>query len=248
MVAVLFGIVVVRLRHQSPASAKVFHLLSQASAVIPIQTSTAIPARSSLLGLGEAPLPAQSLSLCLSEVDEGLIQLENDLHRATFIADEGERNGVLIQGCLHWADVDPADALKLMRKLGAEQVSEAVLEDILQKWADRDFSSALLWAYNEVPGEKRDRLIARLAFVRSQTQPEAAAMLVVNQIMPGPVQDEAYISVLYQWAVRDFSGTLAWVNRFPSGDLKKRAITELLSIGQSQLARGEAQIENIRAK
>ena len=170
-----------------------------------------------------------------SAVDEALRRLEADVRRAAQISDAAEREKILIAACLNWAERDPRDALRLARELGLDEVSNALLEDILQKWADTDFPAALAWANHAAAGEQRDHLMTRLAFVRSQTQPDAAAKLVVEQIPPGPAQAEAGISVLHQWALRDFKGAWAWVDRFPR-DLQDRARAELAAVARYHLA------------
>ncbi len=175
-----------------------------------------------------------------SAIDEGFRRLEEDIRRAAQISDVAEREKILITACLRWAEYDPADALRVARELGLDEVSNALFEDILQKWADTDFPAALAWAKRESAGEQRDRLMARIAFVRSQTQPEAAAQLVVEQIPSGPTQAEAGISVLHQWALRDFTDARAWVDRFPA-DLQDRARAELAGIARYRLARSDAQ-------
>jgi hypothetical protein len=171
--------------------------------------------------------------------EKALGLLERELNQAAMISDEEERKNALIIACLHWADFNPADALDLARKFGLGQVSDSLCEDIAQKWAGSDFTSALTWANRESPGEQRDRVIARLAFVRAQTEPAAAATLVASQIPAGPTLDEASVSVAHQWALRDLGGAFAWVNRFPSGDLRDRALSELALVARYHLAPSE---------
>lgn len=174
-----------------------------------------------------------------STTDEGLRQLEEDVSRAAQIASAAERESVLVAACLRWAEIEPADSLRIARVLGLDQVSNAVCEDIIQKWAVRDFASAAGWAGNEPAGEQRDRLMARLAYVRAQTQPAVAAKLVVEQIPAGAVQTEAGICVLHQWALRDFDAAMAWANSFP-GELQDRGRQELAGIARFRLANSDA--------
>lgn len=171
--------------------------------------------------------------------DEGLRQLEQDMARAGQIAGADERENVLVAACLRWAEIDPADALRIARVLSLDQVSNAVCEDIIQKWAVRDFSSAVAWADNESAGEQRDHLMARLAYVRAQTQPAVAAKFVVEQIPAGALQTEAGISVLHQWALRDFDAAVAWAHSFP-GELQDRGREELAGIARFRLAHSDA--------
>lgn len=171
-------------------------------------------------------------------VDEALALLERNLDRAAQISDENERDRLLVAACLHWADFDPANALALVRELGLDRVFSTGSDAIIQKWAATNFRAALAWANREPAGEQRDHLMARLAFAQAQSRPAEAARLIEAQIQPGPAQAEATISVLHQWALRDFGGALAWVDRLPP-DLQDRARTELISIANCRLAIGE---------
>lgn len=209
--AVLLGMWEFSMRHPARATAKFFH------------------------GHSPAEAASQKLPGGFLAVDDGLRRLERDVRRAAETPDPTEREKILIAACLSWAQCDPRDALRVARELGLDQVSNGVFETILQKWADKDFSAALAWADHEAAGEQRDLLMTRLAFVRSQTQPDAAAKLVVDQIPPGPAQAEAGIAVLHQWALRDLKSASAWVERFP-GDLQDRAHAELAAVARYHVA------------
>ena len=79
-------------------------------------------------------------------------------------------------------------------------------------------------------GEERDRLLGRVAFTRSKENPIEAAKLVAEWISPGEVQNEAAISVLHQWALRDPKAALAWARLFPEEGLRDRALNEMANI------------------
>ncbi len=106
-------------------------------------------------------------------------------------------------------------------------VAQNLLDNLAQQWAIQDVQAASTWALTKPPGEQRDRLLQRIAFVESRTNPEQAARLTVEQMSPGPTQSEAAISVLYQWARSDSGAALAWAESFPAGDLRDRAIKEV---------------------
>jgi hypothetical protein len=171
--------------------------------------------------------------------DRAFSLLEHEIQRAALIQSEEGRRNALIGACLRWAEFDPSDALDLARKLGLDQPSDSLPEDIVQKWADKDYEAALTWANRESDGDRRDQMIARLAFVRAQTEPAAAAALVINQISSKSALEEASISVAHQWALRDLDGALAWVDRLPSGDLRARALNELALVANHRLVRNE---------
>jgi hypothetical protein len=80
------------------------------------------------------------------------------------------------------------------------------------------------------PGEQRDQLLQRIAFVVAKTNPAEAAQLVSQQMSPGQTQTEAAISVLYQWTQQDPAAAMAWAESFPPGDLRERAINEVKNV------------------
>jgi hypothetical protein len=79
-------------------------------------------------------------------------------------------------------------------------------------------------------------LLARLAMVMAKTAPADTARMVAEQISVGNIQNEAAISVVYQWAQTDPSAARVWVNLFPDGFLRTRALNELTNIQNQQVA------------
>ena len=118
--------------------------------------------------------------------------------------------------------------MEIAQRHGLEAASGGVVENLVQQWAGQDFVAA--WINEQPAGEQRDQMVARLAYVQSQTEPAAAADLVAGQIPTGPIQNEATISVLHQWATRDMASATVWVNRFPPGALRDRAEAELQGV------------------
>lgn len=129
--------------------------------------------------------------------------------------------------CLHLAERDPRAAVILAIDTQAADTHPGLMENLTAQWAMHDFQDAHEWVLQQEPGERRDGLMARVAFARSQSNPAAAAQVVINEMAPGNQQTEAVISVLHQWALRDMDGASAWVNQFPEGALRERAFDEL---------------------
>ena len=114
--------------------------------------------------------------------------------------------------------------------VGNSNVAQNLLDSLAQLWAGQDMQAASAWALAKPPGEQRDRLLGRVAFVQSQTNPEEAARLVVEQMSPGATQTEAAISVMHQWALRDANAAMKWAEAFPPGNLRDRAINEVKNV------------------
>ena len=130
--------------------------------------------------------------------------------------------------CARVAESNPSEAVSL-----AESYSGGcsnLLENLVHQWTERDEPAATAYALQKPPGEERDRLLSRVAFTRSKGYPADAAKLVAEWISPGDVQNEAAISVLHQWALRDPKAALAWAQLFPEESLRDRALKEVWNI------------------
>lgn len=102
-----------------------------------------------------------------------------------------------------------------------------LLDNLAQTWAGQNEEDAYAWASDMPPGEERDRVLERITVVQAHSNPQTAAQWVAEQITPGEIQNEAAISVLYQWSQQDAAAALAWAQAFPVGDFRDRAIKEV---------------------
>ena len=148
--------------------------------------------------------------------------------------DDVVRHEVLVEVSFQLAHGDPALAVAMAESFDLGQRSGAILENLAQQWADRDFPAAYSWALGQPAGGLRDELVGRVAFVWSHRAPAEAARLVVEQIPPGPMQTEAAMSVLHQWAQLDFAAATGWVEQFPQSSIRERAQYELAGIARAQ--------------
>lgn len=129
--------------------------------------------------------------------------------------------------CLALAERDPREALALAIESHLDDTKPGLIGNLTTQWAARDFDAALAWVRQLESSDQRDELFARLVFVASKSDPAAAARLVIGEITPGSRQDEAAISVLHQWALRDLPAAAAWATAFPTGELSERARSEI---------------------
>lgn len=125
---------------------------------------------------------------------------------------------------------DPAAAVRLRQEASLPAGDDPVLENLTQRWAESDLHSALQWADSLPPGDQRDHVTARAAYVQAQASPEAAATLIMDRMSPGLAQEEALISVLHQWAQRDLGAAQIWVKQMTPGPVRVRAGVELAAM------------------
>ncbi|MEO5715137.1 MAG: hypothetical protein ABIT37_16785 [Luteolibacter sp.] len=144
--------------------------------------------------------------------------------------DAADRRRVRSTVCIAVAESDPHLAVGLALRHGSEgDDSGGLLENLSAQWADREPAAALDWVRTHPDGEWHDRLLARVAFVLSKSDPHAAACHVAKDMEPGTLQDEAVISILHQWIMKDPQAAASWAAAFPEGDLRSRAMSEIVS-------------------
>ncbi len=145
----------------------------------------------------------------------------------------GEARDIVVEiVCARVAESNPAEALSIADRYSGG--CSNLLENLVQQWADQNEPAARAYALNKPPGEERDRLLGRVAFTRSKNNPADAAQLVAEWISPGEVQNEAALSVLHQWALRDPDAALAWAQSFSNDNLRNRALKEVEAMVPNQ--------------
>jgi hypothetical protein len=148
------------------------------------------------------------------------------------LADQDLRGEALESICYGLAESNPARAVKLAASFRLQDRPGAVLANLVQQWAVADPASALAWATTQPEGEQRDECMARVALAYSRSLPVDAARLVVEQIPAGATQTESVMMVLHQWANQDLAAAASWVDAFPDGPLRVRAVSELEGISK----------------
>lgn len=136
--------------------------------------------------------------------------------------------------CLRLAETDPLAAIDLAIAQNLTADDPGLLTALMLRWAEKDFGAAYEWTTTQEAGAWRDDILAHLAFLRAQTQPLAAARLVVTDIPAGPARDEAIISVVHQWALRDTEAAGLWAESLDAEGLRQRAVAEVAGVAASR--------------
>ena len=147
------------------------------------------------------------------------------------LSDPGESQTAMIQVCAQVAESDPASAIGLAIERRLDEAPGDLLGNLTASWAARDPADACEWVIGQTDGERRDKLMERVVFEYAKADPARAARLVSEEMRCGDSQDEAAVSVLHQWARVDLDAARAWVELFPEGDLRERAMRELTTVG-----------------
>lgn len=131
--------------------------------------------------------------------------------------------------CNRLATTDPARAMTLVDKRGGVDTN-ALAQDIMQHWPRKDLKAAMAWVENRRDPEQKDSLWNHLALSLAEVDPQQAANLAAERIVSERIQDEAVISVVHQWVLKDRKAAAEWVELFPEGPLRERARGELINL------------------
>jgi hypothetical protein len=144
--------------------------------------------------------------------------------------DPAERREALQAVCFKVAEQDPRGAMDMAEAYGLDD-GLGVAENLIAQWSAVDAEAALDWVAQRPPGDARDELLARVAFVRSAADPAHAARLIEEAMSPGSLQEEAAASVVLRWSAQDAPAAAAWAEGLPPGTLRDRARQELARLG-----------------
>ena len=146
------------------------------------------------------------------------------------LEDPAMRSHACATVCLTVAENDPRRAVVLALAHGVDEEAQGgLLESLTMQWCDKESKAVLDWAREQPPGEWRERLLSRVSYVLSKSDPIAAAE-VVSSLEPGSQQDEAAMAVLHQWAQQDPSAALKWAEGFGNPTLHQRALEEISNL------------------
>ncbi|MES1262765.1 MAG: hypothetical protein ABUL69_00300, partial [Peristeroidobacter soli] len=119
----------------------------------------------------------------------------------TSLPESPERQATLIDVSLAVAETDAPRAAALRESAVGNIEPDGVLEAIVQRWAERDFDSALAWVDARPRNLQHDKLLQRLVYVRAAGGASAEAARMVDQsFVDGASKAEAAA------IVRQFSG------------------------------------------
>ncbi|QJE98716.1 hypothetical protein [Luteolibacter luteus] len=120
---------------------------------------------------------------------------------------------------------DPSAAMALLdeHQLASDPIASGT---VLYHWARRDIDAACTWASHQADETFRNASWSRIAMSLAETHPARAATLAAEKITDPIQQEEAVISVLHQWILRDRPAAAAWVALFPEDSLRQRAEAE----------------------
>jgi hypothetical protein len=137
---------------------------------------------------------------------------------------ESEREVALNHIAVAWGKTTPPKAIEMAQR---HRLSPGIMETIYEQWGRTDPQAAVKWALGFSSGEEQERALSQVLSAHAENNPAGAALLVSERLPPGPVQDEAVMTVLYHWLRSDEEAAVAWTEAFPDGKLRLRAESEI---------------------
>jgi hypothetical protein len=154
------------------------------------------------------------------------------MNGASALENPAERGSAIAGICSRLGQDDPSGAIRTLVDKGVAEACPDLLQEIAARWLAVEEGKAADWINLQPDGEIRDLLVKQMAIARSQSDPAEASRLLAARIPPGPVHDEAALSILRHWAVRNPRAASRWLATFPSGpfhDSAARVLEEITS-------------------
>jgi hypothetical protein len=146
---------------------------------------------------------------------------------ANAMSDENERVIAAREIVAQLGQTDASQAIEVADVFGVGR-DDGTVDHIALLWAAQDLNASLQWVEAQPPGVQRDRLLARVNTIQAAASPGDAANTALNDITPGPIQDDAVADVVHSWSFQDAAAASHWVGELPQGrlrDLAKAALT-----------------------
>jgi hypothetical protein len=156
------------------------------------------------------------------------------------------RTHALLSLCVDWAEVDPQSAANFvintpvadfptgsatsaestMTNSMPSDVRSQMLFVIGSRWAAKNSSGAIRLVNQSPGGSDRDSLVAGIASTLADSSPSDAATQVAS-MTPGRQQNDAALTVLFEWGRSDPEAAANWLKLFPLGEFRDQAILSL---------------------
>jgi hypothetical protein len=145
-------------------------------------------------------------------------------HWAETIKLESEREMALNHIAVASGKTNPLMAIELAER---HHLSPGIVETITEQWGRTEPEAAMRWAFGLPNKAAQENALLQIFTAYAEVNPAAAALLVTERLPPGSGQDEAAMTVLYNWLRFDEGAAVAWMENFPEGGLRVRAEAEV---------------------
>ena len=127
---------------------------------------------------------------------------------------------------------NPRQAIEFAREAGVTPACSDFVQLAAGAWAKNDATAAIGWARQVEDAALREQLLVEVAISWADTDPSAAAGLVIDSVDGGMLEENALVGIAQRIAFQDLHMAREWVGRFPEGRLRERAEGELDRISE----------------
>jgi hypothetical protein len=146
---------------------------------------------------------------------------------ARSLSNKSESQSALFAVASEESFANPTHALALLSEMPPSNQRDNLIEGAVSIWSETSGPETLQWA-EQIPGSAlREHVIGTIATTLAAQAPEAAARLVLEEMSGGPEQQNTVLAIIQRWVPVDKAAARAWVDKFPSGDLRDRALSAL---------------------
>jgi hypothetical protein len=143
---------------------------------------------------------------------------------ANSITNDREREAALLGICTAETTLTAQEIFNIGMAMQSAEAKALVTSSALRKWGLDAPEEALRWGVrNGAAGEQMAELLMNIAESKGAREAAASLPYLENKIDQG----NSAIGLLQRWSVQEPTAALDWLERFPEGELRDRAVVQL---------------------
>lgn len=161
-------------------------------------------------------------------------ELPQSVAWAQQLPEGADRQAALLNIAYEAVSTDPKAALTLASQVSIPPEKNDLVNQAAANWAAKDPDEAANWAGQIQDQPLREQVLAAIATSLADTDPYAAAQLVLGSIGQGQAQEKTVLGIVQRLTFKDAASAKAWVAQFPAGPLQDTALAEINRIAERQ--------------
>lgn len=188
---------------------------------------TKVPSAPALVSISSSPLDSEAGETSSSSGD--IQDLIRSIQVALKTSESVSLDPAFAKRVRELIEKDPHSAANLALSQEAGPAREEMLRRVAQYWTTQDSVSARQWAEQlPIPGE-RNAALTDVCFQVAQADPRLATQLA-DQYGLGKLPGATLENLVQQWAERDLTTAIEWVEGRPAGEQKNQMLTRVAMV------------------
>jgi hypothetical protein len=143
---------------------------------------------------------------------------------AESLPQDDARDAVMISLAYETSRENPELSVDRAEEIPESQGKSRLVEHAFGVWAASDPQAAMRRVEEISDPALRDASLGALAVSWAESDPLAAATKAADAMQPGAAQERTVSAIVQRWAQQDPAAVRHWVDAFPDGPLKRRAL------------------------